>query len=383
MTSRPKKPTTPGEAGAEHGNLITRFLTGPLLLARKFRAQTLTMMLTITLTIISKTEFTGLSSRQPEEKTVTATATATAHKTQENSGLLTPNNLTPEFTNPEEARVASRDFSLNLLGLSHTFDTKAMATRESIYCRDNRARDLTRAPHILVLYEGKEMYYGPLKVAKSFMEDPLSIHSSVASFFQNMSFALYHPAAFRLSQIIIELSIHMFQVSFFSLIIYFMAELTVSAGTFCTLWFIGFATAMYMTALFRAVDGEFPTLNVASKLSGFLVSSLIMCSGYMTPKSDMHPRFDSIFRVDPLAYAYNALLSNEFHDKDRPCVSPNLVPNRPGYGFALNQAAQQYEVFRETPQASLVRRIWKVSVTTTCICGEMLESFGSSGSSCS
>lgn len=77
--------------------------------------------------------------------------------------MKTPNHLAPGFTSPEEARVASRDFLLNLLGISHTFDTKvgnefirgvsggerkrvsiieAMATRGSIYCWDNPTRGL-------------------------------------------------------------------------------------------------------------------------------------------------------------------------------------------------------------------------------------------------
>lgn len=42
--------------------------------------------------------------------------------------------------------------------------------------------------------------------------------------------------------------------------------------------------------------------------------------------------------MDPLAYAYEALLSNEFHDKVLPCIGPNLVPNGPEYGSLTNQA---------------------------------------------
>lgn len=33
-----------------------------------------------------------------------------------------------------------------------------------------------------------------------------------------------------------------------------------------------------------------------------------------------------------MAYAFDALTSNEFHNTEMPCVGPNLVPNGPGYG---------------------------------------------------
>lgn len=108
---------------------------------------------------------------------------------------------------------------------------------------------------------------------------------------KHKSFALYHPAAFCLSQIITDLPIHVFQVSVFSFIVYFMVGLTASVGTFFTFWFIVFTTTMCMTALFRAVGAAFPTFDAASKLSGFLVSSLLMYNGYMIPKTDMHPWF--------------------------------------------------------------------------------------------
>lgn len=45
-----------------------------------------------------------------------------------------------------------------------------------------------------------------------------------------------------------------------------------------------------------------------------------------------------IFWIDPLAYAYDALVSNELHGTTIPCVGPNLVPNGPGYGSTANQA---------------------------------------------
>ncbi len=108
---------------------------------------------------------------------------------------------------------------------------------------------------------------------------------------KHKGFALYHPAAFCLSQIVTDIPIYIFQVSAFSLILYFMVGLTASAGNFFIFWFVVFTTTMCMTALFRAVGAAFPNFDAASKLSGFLVSSLLMYNGYMIPKTEMHSWF--------------------------------------------------------------------------------------------
>lgn len=93
-----------------------------------------------------------------------------------------------------------------------------------------------------------------------------------------------------------------------------------------------------MTAFFRAVGALFTTFDGASKVSGFCISALIMYTGYMIQKPHMHPWFVWIYWIDPLAYGFEALLSNELHGLDFPCVGTNLVPNGPNYGNPHYQA---------------------------------------------
>lgn len=141
--------------------------------------------------------------------------------------MKTPHKLAPGYDNAEDLRVASRDFLLKALGIYHTLNTtvgnefirgvsggerkrvsivEAMATRGSIYCWDNPTRGLDASTalqyvkavramsdifgpasiitlyqagngiydlfnKVLVLDEGKQIYYGPLKAAKPFMEE--------------------------------------------------------------------------------------------------------------------------------------------------------------------------------------------------------------------
>ncbi|KAJ5142545.1 uncharacterized protein N7515_001332 [Penicillium bovifimosum] len=145
-------------------------------------------------------------------------------------------------------------------------------------------------------------------------------------------FAFFHPSAFCLAQIAADIPILLFQISIFGAVIYFMVGLTMSAGAFFTYWVMVFTTTMAMTALFRAVGAVFSTFDGASKVSGLLIMSTIMYTGYMIPKPSMHPWLGWIFWIDPLAYGFETLLSVEFHGKEAiPCVGNNLIPSGPGY----------------------------------------------------
>jgi ATP-binding cassette subfamily G (WHITE) protein 2 (SNQ2) len=68
-----------------------------------------------------------------------------------------------------------------------------------------------------------------------------------------------------------------------------MVGLKQDASTFFTFWIFLFACAMAMTALFRAIGAAFPTFDAASKVSGFVIAALIIYTGYMIRKPQMHP----------------------------------------------------------------------------------------------
>ena len=133
---------------------------------------------------------------------------------------------------------------------------------------------------------------------------------------KHKSFAFYHPAAFRIAQIAADIPVIIFQISTFSLILYFMAGLTMDAGAFFTFWVLVFSITFCMTALFRAVGAAFSTSDGVSKVSGFLISATIIYTGYLIPKPDMHPWFVWVYWINPMAYAFRLRSpSDEFKRK--------------------------------------------------------------------
>lgn len=72
---------------------------------------------------------------------------------------------------------------------------------------------------------------------------------------KHKGFAMFHPAAFCIAQIAADIPVLLFQVSMFSLVVYFMVGLTMSAGSFFTYWIMVFATTMVRSP---------PNINVVS-----------------------------------------------------------------------------------------------------------------------
>lgn len=61
---------------------------------------------------------------------------------------------------------------------------------------------------------------------------------------KHKGFAYFHPAAFCIAQIAADIPVLLFQISMFSLVVYFMVGLTMSVGAFFTYWVMVFATTM-------------------------------------------------------------------------------------------------------------------------------------------
>lgn len=154
---------------------------------------------------------------------------------------------------------------------------------------------------------------------------------------KHKGFAYIHPMAIVLAQVLADIPVVLFQVSHFSIVLYFMTNLKLSASAFFTYWFVLIVCTLAMISFFRMCGAAFPTFDAASKVSGFALSAVIIYSGYLINKPQMHPWFVWIFWIDPLAYAFEALMGNEFHDMIIPCVNNNLVPNGPTYTNAAYQ----------------------------------------------
>lgn len=86
-----------------------------------------------------------------------------------------------------------------------------------------------------------------------------------------------------------------------------------------------------MSAIFRGVAALTKTVEAALSIAGVLVLALATYAGYNIPQPSMHPWFKWISYINPLFYAFEALMANEFHGRVAQCSQNAIVPNGPGY----------------------------------------------------
>jgi len=229
-------------------------------------------------------------------------------------------------------------------------------------------------------------------------ELPMAMYGR-AILYKHKKYALYRPSAFAIAQICVDIPLVIAQIVLFSVVLYFMAGLQMEAGKFFAFMLILMITALCMTAFFRMWAAVSATFDAASRNSGLILLALILYSGYMIPYQAMHPWFVWIFWINPLAYAFKALLSNEMRGLMFNCAGPAMVPHGPSYtdvqyqvcslaggipgqtmvdGSDYLYAAYRYKTSEMWLDIVAVALFWLLFVGITCYALEKIE-FGKGG----
>ncbi|ORZ28975.1 ABC-2 type transporter-domain-containing protein [Lobosporangium transversale] len=217
--------------------------------------------------------------------------------------------------------------------------------------------------------------------------------------YKHKGFAMYRPSAFAIAQIVVDIPLIIAQVVLFSVVLYFMSGLQLEAGKFFFFCLVLFLAAFCMTAFFRMWAAVSSTFDAASRNSGLLLLALILYSGYMIPYQSMHPWFVWIFWINPLAYAFKALISNEMRGLQFDCSGYTMIPSGPSYNDVQYQvcslagskpgmtyvdgsdylyAAYRYKTADMWWDVLAVFLFWLLFVAITCLALEKIE-FGKGG----
>jgi ATP-binding cassette subfamily G (WHITE) protein 2 (SNQ2) len=146
-------------------------------------------------------------------------------------------------------------------------------------------------------------------------------------------FAFYHPSAVSIARVLQDFPLLLAQVIPFSVIMYFMQGLDVDPGKFFIYFLFIYTTTFCITALYRMFAALSPTIDDAVRFSGLALNLLIIYTGYVIPKPQLLGQyiwFGWLYYVNPVAYAFEAVLTNEFADRIMDCAPEQLVPQGPG-----------------------------------------------------
>lgn len=129
-----------------------------------------------------------------------------------------------------------------------------------------------------------------------------------------------HPAVEALAGVVSDAPVKFVIAICFNLIIYFLAGLRPEPSQFFIFFLFTVLVRFTMSAMFRTVAAITRTISQALAIAGVLVLVIVIYTGYTIPRSYMHPWFKWLSWINPLAYAFEALMVNEFHGQLFPCA---------------------------------------------------------------
>ena len=146
---------------------------------------------------------------------------------------------------------------------------------------------------------------------------------------KHKKYALYHPSADALASIITEMPTKLFVCITFNLTLYFMVNFRRDPGHFFFYLLINFTSTLAMSHLFRTIGASTKTLSQAMTPASILLLALTIFTGFVIPTPHMHGWCRWINYIDPIAYAFEALVANEF--SGRKFVCSQFVPTGGNY----------------------------------------------------
>ena len=106
----------------------------------------------------------------------------------------------------------------------------------------------------------------------------------------------------------------------FNLILYFLAGLDLDPARFFTFFLFTVLVRFIMSAIFRTLAASTKTISQAMAMASVLILAIVIYTGYLIPRPYMHPWFKWLTYINPVAYAFEALMVNEFHAREFPCA---------------------------------------------------------------
>lgn len=140
---------------------------------------------------------------------------------------------------------------------------------------------------------------------------------------------MYHPSAEAVSSMLCDLPYKVVNSIVFNLTLYFMSNLRREPGAFFFYLLTTFLATLSMSMMFRTIGSASRTLSQAMVPAAIIILALVIFTGFVIPIDYMLGWCRWMNYIDPLAYAFEALMVNEFSGRKYTCtqyVPSELIP---------------------------------------------------------
>ncbi|KAI9743048.1 MAG: hypothetical protein M1818_003343 [Claussenomyces sp. TS43310] len=146
---------------------------------------------------------------------------------------------------------------------------------------------------------------------------------------KHATYALYHPFSESISSMICDLPTKVFSTLFFNIPLYFMANLRQEVGSVFIFLLFGFVCTLTMSMMFRTIGQASRTISQAMAPLALFIIALVIYAGFVLPVRTMQGWLRWINYLNPVGYAFESLMGNEFHNRNFPCAG--FIPAGPTY----------------------------------------------------
>ena len=133
------------------------------------------------------------------------------------------------------------------------------------------------------------------------------------------SYAFYHPWTEAFAGVVTDIPLKFFIAVIFNGILYFLAGLRPEPGPFFLFFLFVFLATLTMSAIFRSIAALTKTVSQAMAFAGVVVIAIAIYTGFTLPRPYEHPWLSWVSWINPIAYAFEAILVNEVHGRRFPC----------------------------------------------------------------
>ncbi|KAL8860181.1 MAG: hypothetical protein Q9178_003445 [Gyalolechia marmorata] len=143
------------------------------------------------------------------------------------------------------------------------------------------------------------------------------------------SLNLYRPSAVAVARALIDLPLIAFQHVLCIMPFYFLTKLQVDAGKFFFFYLTLFISTVNFSNLLRGFAYYVASLDDCFRFGGTASTVCMLFAGFLIPPISMPDIFGWLHYVDPVFYAFENLLVNEFVGLSIVCDGVNVIPNVP------------------------------------------------------
>lgn len=186
-------------------------------------------------------------------------------------------------------------------------------------------------------HRGALLFFAVLMNAFSSALEILTLYAQRPIVEKHQRYALYHPSAEAFASMLTDMPYKLLNAIVFNVTIYFMTNLRRTPGAFFFFLLITFFLTMVMSMMFRTIASVSRSLSQALAPAAVLILAIVIYTGFAIPTTYMLAWARWINYIDPVAYGFEALMVNEFSNRNFDCAM--YVPSNNGLDLGYNDGS--------------------------------------------